>query len=437
MTLLWFLSGLAIGLGLWYGSHRRAQQQLDQLVKLFPKKSYGAGIPLEVRIRKAVQTQQRSEQSLLQQINIWQTILQFAPVAYLEVDSENDVYWYNAQAALFLNLEPCPRPISIPRSLLQVVRSYELDQMIAEIRQEGTPRCRDWTFHVLQNPQQTKDLPIRGSGFLLDNGHIGVFLEDRWEAIQLMDERDRWTSDVAHELKTPLTSIRLLAETLQANVDPTLRPWMDRLIQETIRLSVLVKDILELSHITFQHAQALHLAEIDLADLIQTAWMKLEPLAQAKNLSLFYDGPDHFPIYADRKRFLRVILNLMDNSIKFSPMDQMITISVKSNRPLPVASTPLGLATQTMGAQIDVIDSGEGFPEDSLDHVFKRFYKADLARGRNLTDFPEDVAPLGGGSGLGLAIAQQIIAAHGGTIEARNHPEHGGAWIQIFLPHHV
>jgi two-component system, OmpR family, phosphate regulon sensor histidine kinase PhoR len=398
--------------------------------------SYGTQIPLAVRIRKAMQRQQRSERSLLQQIDIWQTILQFAPVAYLEVDSENDVDWYNTQAALLLNLEPWHESPQMRRSLLQVIRSYELDQMIAEIRQEGTPRCRNWTFHVLQNPQQTKDLPVRGSGFLLENGHVGVFLEDRWEAIQLMDERDRWTSDVAHELKTPLTSIRLLTETLQTNVDPTLQPWMDRLIQETVRLSVLVKDILELSHITFQNAQALNLAEIDLADLIQTAWMKLEPLAQSKNLSLYYDGPDFLPIYADRKQLVRVMLNLIDNSIKFSPMDQVITIHVCPHC-FPSVSTPLGLASQTRGTQIDVIDVGTGFPEESLDHVFKRFYKADSARGRSLSEFPEDVTPLGGGSGLGLAIAQQIITAHGGIIEAKNHPEQGGAWIQIFLPHQV
>jgi two-component system phosphate regulon sensor histidine kinase PhoR len=78
---------------------------------------------------------------------------------------------------------------------------------------------------------------------------VGVFLENRQEAALLVQQRDRWTSDVAHELKTPLTSIRLVAETLQPRVDDSQRRWLDRLINETIRLSNLVEDLLNLSRL--------------------------------------------------------------------------------------------------------------------------------------------------------------------------------------------
>ncbi len=422
-----FGGGLSLGLGLWYWSSRRWQQKLSRMVRLFPSESYNATMPLQVRLVKAVQFQQQSEQSLHQRLNAWLVILQAAPIGYLEVDEENHVYWHNARAAALLNIEPRRVGSMLKRSLLQVVRSYELDQLIESVRQYQTPQCQEWTFHAVQSQQQNKDLPLRGSGFLLEEGHIGVFLEDRWESVQLAEERDRWTSDVAHELKTPLTSIRLVAETLQTTIDPSLKGWVDRLIQETMRLSVLVQDILELSQITFQNPNVLKPVEVDVPKLIQNAWITLEPLAERKNLSLYYEGPDHHLLCADGNRLLRVFLNLIDNSIKFSPVDAAIAIYLRPN----VQRSPEDETTEGW-IQIEVVDSGSGFPEDSLHHVFKRFYRADPARGRA----PEQGQhlPTGGGSGLGLAIAHQIITAHGGTIEAKNHPSHGGAQIQILLP---
>jgi two-component system, OmpR family, phosphate regulon sensor histidine kinase PhoR len=425
-----FGGGLSVGLGLWYWSAVRSQRQLSRLVRLFPSQSDSATMPLQVRLRKAVQSQQQSELSLHQRLSTWQTILQSAPVGYLEVDEENQVYWHNAKAATLLNIEPRRDGSTLKRSLIQIVRSYELDQLIESVRQYQTPQCQEWTFHALQALQQTKDLPLRGSAMPLEEGHVGVFLEDRWEAAQLAEERDRWTSDVAHELKTPLTSIRLIAETLQPSIDPSLRGWVDRLIQETMRLSVLVQDILELSQITFQNPNVLKPTEVDVPKLIQNAWVTLEPLAQPKNLSLYYEGPDHHVLCADGNRLLRVFLNLIDNSIKFSPVDAAIAIYLRPNIQF---LHPTDKDTTQEWVQIEVIDTGSGFPEESLNHVFKRFYRADPARGRAAPEMPENL-PTGGGSGLGLAIAHQIITAHGGSIEAKNHPEQGGAWIKILLP---
>lgn len=444
MSSIDFLGGVAIGLGIWLWSFRRWQHQLSQLIRQFPKEPASTEMPLQVRLRKAVQSQQAAEQSLQQRLQTWQEVLQASPIGYLEVDGDDYMYWHNRKAADLLNIELRRYGLLMRRSLLQVVRSYELDQLIESVRKNQCVLCRDWTFHAVQNPQTTKDFPIRGYGFPLTDGHVGVYLEDRWEAAELSAERDRWTSDVAHELKTPLTSIRLVAEMLQLAVDPTLRPWMDRLIQETLRLSALVQDILELSQMTFQNAQALRSVEVDLPKLIQRAWVTLEPLAQHKNLSLYYEGPEDYPIQADEHRLLRVFMNLIDNGIKFSAVDQAIAIYVYPNVS-PFVDNPDVL---NQGTQIDVIDSGVGFPEDSLSHIFKRFYKADPAREYRAEDRalptatsaePDETGrttTVGGGSGLGLAIAHQIVTAHGGIIEAKNHPELGG-WISIWLPNHV
>ena len=452
MNAVSFLCGLGVGLGLWYWSSRRWQNQLNQLIQRFPTESSNGQMPLQVRLTKAVQYQQDTEQSLQQRLSVWSSILQSAPMGYLEIDKDGCVYWHNSKAAELLNIELRRYGLLVRRSLLQVVRSYELDQLIESVRDSQSALSQDWTFHAVQNPQSAKDFPIRGYGFPLDNGHVGVFLEDRLEAAELAAERDRWTSDVAHELKTPLTSIRLVAEMLQSDVSPDLRPWVDRLIHETIRLSTLVQDILELSHMTFQNAQSIDLTQVDLPRLIQQAWVTLEPLAQHKNLVLYYDGPEAYRIQADPNRLLRVFMNLIDNGIKFSPSGEAIAIMVRPNISPRIADPD----TLNVGTQIDIIDSGNGFPEESLCQVFKRFYKADPARcriaeqptagagsaGLNQSFLSDNTGIetlsqtlVGGGSGLGLAIAHQIVTAHGGFIEAKNHPEQGG-WISIWLPDH-
>lgn len=106
------------------------------------------------------------------------------------------------------------------------------------------------------------------------------------------------------------------------------------------------------------------------------------------------------------------MLNLLDNSIKHSPALQSITIRSS------VVNSSL---------QIETIDAGEGFPEESLPYIFDRFYQIDPSRTKSGADR--------GGSGLGLAIAHQIVLLHKGAITAKNHPETGGAWITIALPY--
>jgi two-component system, OmpR family, phosphate regulon sensor histidine kinase PhoR len=207
------------------------------------------------------------------------------------------------------------------------------------------------------------------------------------------------------------------------------------LINETMRLSNLVQDILELSHLAFPTAQAFKFETIDIAKLIQQAWNTLEPLTHAKNLSIFYDGPDEHWIWGDSSRLLRVIMNIVDNSIKYSPVDAPICIRLHPEVEPPGASPQKSTASWM---ELELYDSGMGFPEESLEHVFERFYKADPSRERQSLSLRNQSLPqttrAGSGSGLGLAIVHQIVTAHYGFVEAHNHPETKGAWIQIFLP---
>jgi two-component system, OmpR family, phosphate regulon sensor histidine kinase PhoR len=377
----------------------------------------------------------RENQRLQRQVEAWEAMLDRAPLGFLIVDEDSQLLNCNVKAMRLLGIQSYDR--TAPKLLLELVRSTDLDRLIRKTRKTQKPQRADWLLYPvsvnMNQAPQNQPRPLRGYAFPLDNNQVNVLLESRQEATVLAKARDRWTSDVAHELKTPLTSIRLVAETLQSRLDGPMRGWVDRLLQEAIRLSNLVQEILDLSQIE-QTGRRIKFAPVDLPQLVQQAWQSLEPVALSKRVELDYVGPSYWIMQAEEARLYRVLLNLLDNALKYSPPERPIY--------LRLAIDGLGLAT------IDCYDCGCGFAEEDLPFVFERFYRGDPARARGgetvslgvvtsevgNVKTEVEVAPMSSGSGLGLAIVQQIVELHQGTIVARNHPETGGAWIQIQLP---
>ena len=464
MAFLWFFCGLGTGLGLLGWFIRHVNRKLIMLLRSVSGEATTAALSPLSRVARLLNDQRSVQATLTEQVQGWQDILQAAPIGYLEVDAADRLCWHNARVALLLNIDAGKMAGSSQRLLLQVIRSFELDRLIKQVRQAQDCCQQDWILHLppVEDSERPQDLPLRGYGIPLPANHVGVFLEDRQEAITLTEERDRWTADVAHELKTPLTSMRLVAETLQVQVDPNLSSWVERLLEESVRLGALVQDLLELNQMTSKQAYALQLRPVNLANLVRSAWLNLEPLAQSKNLLLYYEGPDQLMVQADESRLYRVLVNLIDNGIKYSPPDEPLIVQLSAiPRPSRLDSaTNLDLAPNWVC--LDVIDMGTGFPDDAFPHVFKRFYRADPSRMRSpsssvstaehypalneahrtlVTVEPVPQSPAtaasastGGGSGLGLAIVQQIVTAHGGMVRARNHPQTGGGWLQVMLP---
>ena len=373
------------------------------------------------------------------------SLLQQAPVGYLEVDEENQLLWSNTLACQMLGIAPdkTDNP-TLPRLLLELVRSYELDQLIENTRQTRAPGQTDWTLNLVStdpvNPNEGVARPLRGYGVPLPNHHVGVFLENRQEAETLIHQRDRWTSDVAHELKTPLTSIRLVTETLRDRVDPSLKKWLDRLLNEILRLGNLVEDLLNLSRLQRSGGTGLKLKPVEVQQLLFAAWQSLEPLAQIKHITIAYDGPPNLIVPLDETLMHRVLINLMDNAIKYSPHEGNIIVRANFDH----VETQIPEANQAIQSLlIDVIDEGAGFHKNDLPYIFNRFYRADPARSRPVVE-PESepskqrsqtlTGPRNSGTGLGLAIVQQIVEAHGGRAQARNHPDTGGGWLTISIP---
>ncbi|MEH2296024.1 sensor histidine kinase [Nostoc sp.] len=424
MHLLGFFLGLAVGIGFWVWQQVQLHRYLGRLLRPLTSHFYKMRLLLIPRLRQEIAMVKQHEQDLQQLLQTYQDLLNFAPVGYLQVDEENQLLWCNRQAQEILYLQSW-QPEQV-RLLLELVRSYELDHLIEQTRDSQKPQTGEWVFHrscedAAQMPT-IKSLALRASSLPLPNGQVGVFLENRQPLLDINEVRDRSFSDLAHELRTPLTSIRLVVETLQNRLEPPLNRWVNRLMQEVDRLINLVQSWLELTQMEANPNMQLQAKAVELRSLIASVWETLEPLAQRQHLSFSYSGPENLWIKADQARIYQVFLNLLDNSIKYSPPYTNIQIQAKilSTKDNDGASPIL---------EINLIDSGVGFSEADLPHIFERFYRGDKARSHS----PQDGNSIGAivGNGLGLAIVEQILIAHGGSIKAMNHPETGGAWMQL------
>jgi two-component system phosphate regulon sensor histidine kinase PhoR len=427
MVLLAFFLGLGIGIGFWLWQYNQLQGKLRRLVKMLPADPTADSFSLLPRLRQEIVSQQQQREELQAQLQTWQELLQVAPIGHLQVDEENQLLWCNQQAWQLLGLTRW-EPGQV-RLLLELVRSYELDQLIEQTREQQQPQVREWLFHPASADAAAlsgiKALTLRATSLPLPKGQVGVFLENQQPLVDLAQARDRSVSDLAHELKTPLTSILLVVETLQQQLQPPLRQWIDRLLPEVERLINLVQTWLELGQLEKDSSKQLKYESVELRSLINSVWHTLEPIAVCQQLHLSYSGPETVWLKADKSRLTQVLLNLLDNSIKYSPSQGTIRVIVE----LIIA------ATNSQQVQINVIDSGPGFSAADLPHVFERLYRGDTARTRQpISVSHSGFFPGTTGNGLGLAIVRQIVLAHGGSVKAMNHPETGGAWLQVELP---
>lgn len=415
--MLSFFAGLFIGLlfllvaRLRSGARRKA---LFERIRLQPEVQ---SFSYEAQIASAIANQSTMMGDLQTEIDEVDRVLRQAPLGYLKVDQENRLLWCNAKARQLLGIEQTD--YASPRLLLALARSYELDHLIDQTRERQAECKSEWTLRSISpdpaNVLEGPAYPLSGYGIPLSRGHVGVFLENRQEAVMLAQQRDRWTSDVAHELKTPLTSIRLVGETLRNRIDPELVHWADRLLREVNRLSELVDDMLSLSHL--EQRQQEKLEDADLVALLYQAWQSLEPQAKLQEKQFDYQGPDSAIASVNNGLVYRMLLNLLDNALKYSPPNQTIYVRLESFD-----------KGGSLGVLLDVFDCGAGFLEKDLPYVFDRFYRSDISRTRSGDD---EIAK---GTGLGLSIVQKIVEFHQGTVQAKNHPDTGGAWLQVWLP---
>lgn len=436
MALVIFIStifGLCVGAGccyLWREEHFKQQFQQVLAVMETSAAREDISLPMVSQLRRRAIISQQQQQQLEQQLFSWQSLLQEAPIGYLQVDRDNQVLWCNQIAQQLLQIQKWRSEQA--RLLLELVRSYELDRLIEKSRSTQVGHELIWQFHFgYHDAANSQSIWLKANTIPLANGTIAIFIESQQDRVDAATSRERWLGDLAHEIRTPLTVIHLLAETLQSKVTPDLTRWADKILQETDRSIDLVQDFLELSQLETSSTQYLQLAEVDFIRLINDVWHTLEPIASQKQIEFIWTAPPQLIIEIDPAKFTQVLINLFDNSIKYCPIQGHIWIDIHLLESDKLTSDPRSL--QQHRVEIDLYDDGAGFDPRDLPHVFERLYRGDLSRYRQPhTNPPLNTQPKG--TGLGLAIVHQIVLAHKGTISAKNHPTTGGAWLQLVLP---
>jgi heavy metal sensor kinase len=223
----------------------------------------------------------------------------------------------------------------------------------------------------------------------------------------LFQAQERLVADVSHELRTPLTTIQGNLDLLKRGgiEDPAMRTEALRVIgDETGRMRRLISDLLLLAQA--DAGMALHKQPVEMDTLLLDVYRQAQVMANGVGVNVRLGAEDQALVLGDADRLRQLLLNLVDNSIKYTPAGGDVTLTLKR---------------EADWVQVGVQDTGIGIAPEDLVHIFDRFYRADPSRTRP------------GGSGLGLAIAQWIAQAHGGRIQAESRPGQGSRFT-VWLP---
>jgi two-component system sensor histidine kinase SenX3 len=277
----------------------------------------------------------------------------------------------------------------------------ELREMAAEARALGLVRERD-----LELPRG----PL-GPGRFIVNARVAplgedltlVLVEDRTESHRVDEIRRDFVGNVSHELKTPIGALHLLAEAVHdAADDPdAVRHFAQRMERESLRLSTLVQEIINLSRL--QAAGGLHEPQpVHVDEVVADAVDRHRLPAGARSIDLVIGGENGAVVYGDHDLLVTAVRNLVDNAVAYSPDGTRVSVVVRRNDGL---------------VEIAVTDQGIGIGADDQDRIFERFYRVDPARSRAT-----------GGTGLGLSIVKHVAANHGGEVTLWSVPGQGSTF---------
>lgn len=351
-------------------------------------------------------------------------VLEAATEGAIGVGDDGRVEWVNAEAARILEIEdddPSPAGMTIA----DVAR----DSRVAAVMADAWLSQSSVTREVSLLPIAMPDPPSRHAAsprivrvtavpFVGGDSENGSACEGMPGVIYLADEtelrradtiRRDFVANVTHELRTPLTSLKALVETLEEGAidDPEARLEFLRLMHDEVdSLTQLVLGVLDLSLIESGQAPV-NRVPVAALPLLNSAQRRLRTQAARSGIDLRIAVEDGLPtVHADPLRIGEVLLNLVQNGIKFTPRGGAVSLTA---------------SRVTAGVRFAVSDTGVGVPPDELPRLFERFYKTDRSRASV-------------GTGLGLAIAKHIVNVHGGTIGAESAGEGQGTTIWFTIP---
>ena len=217
----------------------------------------------------------------------------------------------------------------------------------------------------------------------------------------LDDSRQEFVSNVSHELKTPLTSMKVLADSLLLQEDAPVelyKEFMGDMSEEIERENKIINDLLSLVKMD-KTANTMNIKSENMNELIEKILKRLRPIAATRNIELVYESFRPVTTEVDEMKISLAISNLVENAIKYNKENGWVHVSLNADH---------------KNCYIEVADSGIGIPAEAQEHIFERFYRVDKSHSREI-----------GGTGLGLAIARSAVVMHRGAIKVFSQPSEG------------
>ncbi len=344
---------------------------------------------------------QDKEMSILREASHYRAVLERMKDGIILVNSHLRVVYANPGAGSLLGFDDL---ILRREPLQEVVKDYDLSEIMQRVVQ-GQAHAEFTLKTVLPTQFALKADIYHVEHEDEESPAAIIILQDVSQSERLARMRSDFVANVSHDMRTPLTAIQGFTETILDNqVDDavTIRRFIEIIHQEADRLTRLIDDLLDLSRIESGRIR-LDFRRTNMKKLIQETLEKLEPQLERVEIDLQTDLPDDLPyILADPDRIAQVVINYVDNSMKYTHKGGRIIVRA------------LEAEDQIV---VEVEDNGVGIPAPDVDRVFERFYRVDKSRTR-----------MSGGTGLGLAIVKHIIEAHGGKVFVRSTPGEGSVF---------
>lgn len=262
--------------------------------------------------------------------------------------------------------------------------------------------------------EQNKSMQVAGppdrffqlqSQRLNDDGVV-VTIEDTTDRVRIDTVRTDFVANLSHELKTPIGGIAALGDTMMDETDPAvMKQLADRIVRESFRMAGIVNDLLDLSRIEF--GRSTEWERIEMTGVINEVVALSQDNARRHKVELVMSGNFAAEVFGDRSQFISAFSNLVENAIKYSDEDRLVSIIGN------VGADDMSIA---------IVDQGLGIAPKDHERIFERFYRVDRARSRST-----------GGTGLGLSIVRHVVDNHGGKIELKSN-EGEGATFTVVLP---
>ena len=324
-----------------------------------------------------------------------ETILTNMGEGVLLVNGASEITYANPTAISMLELPDT----YIGKALIEINRIPELQALLKKAEQTETIAFAEIQLGNLREPEaEVTVVPVSAGQEYI------IVIHDVTKERQLERIRADFVANVSHELRTPLTTIRGYAETLlngNSVRTKTGEQFIVKILNHSNQLTNLVSDLLELSRLELGEVE-LKRSPCALGTFHEPVLDVFEPLLEESGLVLKWEIPEKFPkVNVDRQLFMQILVNLIDNAIKYTPDGGAITVSAK----ISARDGTEGAEISSEEIILSVADTGIGIPMESQLRVFERFYRVDAGRAREM-----------GGTGLGLAIAKHIALSHNGRI---------------------